>query len=149
MSDLNKWMGIGRLGQDPEVKQMPGSGDSVANFSIATTEKWKDKNSGEQKEATEWHRITVFGGLARVCGEWLRKGSQVYIEGKLRTRKWKDKDGHERFTTEIICKEMQMLGSKSDNQGGAAKPSSRPTGPAPGPEHGNSEKEDFDDDIPF
>lgn len=148
MSDLNKVMLIGRLGQDPEVKAMP-SGDTVANFSIATTEKWKKKDTGEAQERTEWHRISVFGGLARVCGEYLRKGAQVYIEGQIRTRKWQDKQGNDRFTTEIIGKEMQMLGSKRDNQGGQAGDSRPADRQDSGGGRGESGKEDTDDDIPF
>lgn len=148
-SDLNKVQLIGRLGADPEVKTLP-SGESVANFNVATTEKWKDKKTGDEQSRTEWHRIVAFGGLAKICGDYLKKGSQVYIEGQLRTRKWTDKNNVERYTTEIHSFDMKMLGSRADNTGSAAaRPSSRPTGPAPGPEAGNSNKEDFDDDIPF
>jgi len=147
-SDLNKITLIGRLGADPEVKALP-SGESVANFNVATTDKWKDKQNNEQSR-TEWHRIVVFGGLAKVCGEYLRKGSQVYLEGQLRTRKWTDKNNIERYTTEAHCFDMKMLGSRADNPGAAAKPSNRPTGPAPGPESGTaSGKDAFEEDIPF
>lgn len=145
MSDLNRWSGIGRLGQDPEVRQLT-SGESVASFSIATTDKWKDKKTGEQQERTEWHRISVFGGLAKVCGDYLKKGSQVLIEGQLRTRKWTDKQGVERYTTEINCHNMQMLGGGKQAGEGGVK-SNRPTGPAPGPDAGS--KEEFDSEIPF
>lgn len=146
-NDLNKVMLIGRLGKDPEMHAMP-SGDQVANFSVATGSSWKDKETQEKHERVEWHRISVFGGLAKVCGQYLKKGSQVFIEGELRTRKWQDKQGQERYTTEIICQNMQMLGGKNDGAGAANKPpppSERPAG-APG----RSQKpEDFDDDIPF
>lgn len=146
-SDLNKVMLIGRLGGDPEVKTLP-SGEQVANFSLATSDKWKDKATGDKKEATEWHRIVIYGGLAKICGEYLKKGSQVYLEGKNRTRKWTDKGGVERYTTEVMCHEMKMLGRGEGS--GDTKPKSRPTGPAPGPEGGTaSGKDDFDDDIPF
>jgi single-strand DNA-binding protein len=106
---VNKAIIVGHLGQDPEVKYMP-SGSAVANVSIATTESWKDKNSGEKQEKTEWHRVIFFGRLAEVVGEYMKKGSQVYVEGRLQTRKWTDKNGVERYTTEIVANEMQMLG---------------------------------------
>lgn len=143
--DLNKVMLIGRLGKDPEGNILP-SGDQVANFSIATGEKWKDKESGEQKERTEWHRISVWGGLAKVCMTYLKKGSQVYIEGQLRTRKWTDKQGIERFSTEVICSDMQMLGGKSEGGGSASKPPQANERPAGAP---TRQRDDFDDDIPF
>jgi len=140
---------IGRLGADPEGRQMP-SGEQVVNFSVATSERWKDKGTGEQKEVTEWHRIVIYGGLAKVCMDYLRKGSQVYLEGKNRTRKWTDKNQIERYTTEIICNEMKMLGSRGEGATAEKPRSARPTGPAPGPETGTSnDKDDFDDDIPF
>ena len=116
MASVNKVILIGNLGRDPEVRYLP-SGDAVANFSIATTDKWKDK-SGEMQEQTEWHRIAFFGRQAEICGEYLRKGSQVYVEGRLQTRKWTDKDGHERYTTEIRGDRMQMLGGRG---GGSAE----------------------------
>lgn len=147
-SDLNKIMLIGRLGGDPESKSLP-SGEQVVNFSLATSDKWKDKSSGEQKQSTEWHRIVIYGGLAKICADYLKKGSQVYLEGKNRTRKWTDKNQVEHYTTEVICHEMKMLGSRGEGSG-EARPKSRPTGPAPGPESGTaSGKDDFDDDIPF
>ncbi len=147
---VNKVILIGNLGQDPEVKYMP-SGDAVANVSLATTESWKDKQTGEQVEKTEWHRLVFFKRLAEIAGEYLRKGSQVYIEGNLQTRKWQDKSGNDRYTTEIRVREMQMLGGRDggdagsrDFQGGGRQsaPSAQPSAaPQPEPE--------FDDDIPF
>lgn len=124
MASINKVIVVGNLGRDPETKYMP-SGDAMTNIAVATTDKWKDKASGEQKEATEWHRISFFGKLAEIAGQYLKKGSQVYIEGKLRTRKWQDKDGVEKYTTEIIADTMQMLGSR---QGASSQdePAERP-----------------------
>lgn len=112
---VNKWIGIGNLGQDPQINYTQ-SGGAVANVSVATSERWKDKNTGENKEATEWHRVIFFGRLAEVAGQYLRKGSQIYVEGKLQTRKWTDKQGVERYSTEIVAREMQMLDSRQDNQ---------------------------------
>jgi single-strand DNA-binding protein len=126
MASVNKVIIVGNLGRDPEVRTFP-SGDRVANVTIATTDRWKDKTSGEMKEATEWHRVVFNGRLGEIAGEYLRKGSQVYIEGSLRTRKWTDKDGVEKFTTEIRADQMQMLG-KREGMGG----------PGPGDEDGNS-----------
>lgn len=156
MASLNRATLIGNLGRDPEVRYMP-SGDAVANLAIATTEKWKDKQTGEQKEATEWHRVAFFGKLADVCGQYLKKGSQVYVEGKIQTRKYTDKDGIEKYTTEIRGESMVMLGGRSDGAG--AQPQSAP---AQGQQQRNSYAEakgkpqpqrqvgdDFDDDIPF
>ena len=118
MASLNKVQIIGNLGRDPEMRTFP-SGDQAANVTIATTDRWKDKNSGEQKEATEWHRVTFHGKLAEIVGQYLRKGSQVYVEGSLRTRKWTDQaSGQERYATEIRADSMQMLGGKSDGQQG-------------------------------
>jgi single-strand DNA-binding protein len=143
---INKVIIVGNLGNDPETKYMP-SGGAVTNLSVATNESWKDKQTGEQKDRTEWHRVAMFGRLAEISAEYLRKGSQVYIEGKLRTRKWQDQQGNDRYTTEIIADEMQMLGGR----GGA--PSVGGGGPAPsGPSQGGGgpgPAEDFDDDIPF
>src|ERR1700726_989926 len=116
---INKVILIGNLGADPETRAMP-SGTTVANLRIATSESWRDKQSGEQQERTEWHRVALFGRLAEIAGEYLRKGSQVYIEGSLRTRKWQDKQGNERFSTEIVGNELQMLGSRGGGAGGAA-----------------------------
>ncbi len=116
---VNKVILIGHLGADPESRAMP-SGSSVANLRIATTESWRDKQSGEQQERTEWHRVALFGRLAEIASEYLRKGSQVYIEGSLRTRKWQDKQGNERYSTEIVGNEMQMLGGRGGGGAGAA-----------------------------
>ncbi len=139
---INKVIIVGNLGQDPETRYMP-SGAAVTNFTVATNESWKDKQTGEQKDRTEWHRVAMFGRLAEVAAEYLRKGSQVYIEGKLRTRKWQDRDGKDRYTTEIIADEMQMLGGRG---GGSAPMSSEsaPVSASPQPP-----ADDFDDDIPF
>ncbi len=153
---INKVILVGNVGGDPETRYMP-SGSAVTNITIATNESWKDKQTGEQKERTEWHRVAMFNRLAEIAAEYLRKGSQVYIEGKLRTRKWQDKSGNDRYTTEIIADEMQMLGgrggggggnfgggSQGDSQGGS-QGGSQDSGnapPQPGPD-------DFDDDIPF
>ena len=120
MASVNKAILVGALGKDPETRFMP-DGKAVANFSIATSESWKDKNSGEKKEVTEWHRISVFGGLAEICGQYLKKGSSVYIEGKIQTRKWKDKEGNDRYTTEIVADKMQMLGGKQEAKPHTAK----------------------------
>ena len=141
---VNKVILVGNLGKDPETKYMP-SGDCVCNFSIATTESWKDKTTGEKVEKAEWHNIVMYRRLAEIAGEYLRKGSQVYIEGKLKTRKWQDKSGNDRYTTEIEAREMQMLGARGGNAGmgaPAAQQSSPP--PAQAPAGG-----DFEDDIPF
>ena len=150
MASVNKWIGIGNLGKDVEMRYA-ASGDAVANFSIACTESWKDKNSGEKKEQTEWVRCTVFGKLAEICGQWLKKGSQVYIEGSIRTRKWTDKEGVERYTTEIRVDEMKMLGSKP---AGGQREDSGDYAPAPQRDVGGAppNKRSFDDlgdDIPF
>ncbi|MGH8631463.1 MAG: single-stranded DNA-binding protein [Burkholderiales bacterium] len=154
MASVNKVILIGNLGRDPEVRYMP-SGDAVTNISIATTETWKDKN-GEKQEQTEWHRVALFGKTAEIAGEYLKKGSQVYIEGRLQTRKWTDKEGHERYTTEIRADRMQMLGSRS---GGSERmppadedraPASADGGKKPAPAaKGAGNLEDMEDDIPF
>jgi single-strand DNA-binding protein len=114
---INKVILIGNLGQDPEVRYMP-QGGAVANLSIATSESWKDKATGEMKEQTEWHRVVIYQRLAEIAGEYLRKGSKVYIEGKLKTRKWQDQQGVERYTTEIVANELQMLDGRGEGQGG-------------------------------
>ena len=124
MASVNKVIVVGNLGKDPETRFMP-DGKAVCSFSVATTDKWTDKATNEKKEATEWHRISSFGRLAEICGEYLKKGSQVYIEGKLRTRKWQDKEGQDRYTTEIIADAMQMLGSRSGMGGGEAARNAR------------------------
>lgn len=144
---LNKVMIIGRLGQDPETKFLP-SGDAVCNISIATDESYKNKE-GQKVEKTEWHRVTMFGKLAEITGQYLRKGSQVYIEGKLETRKWQHSDGSDRYTTEIKAFQMQMLDSKGDNGGQAAPAQSKPEPQQSAPASGGNMPEpidDFDDD---
>lgn len=146
---VNKVILIGNLGKDPEIRYTPG-GDAIANLTIATSESWKDKQSGEQKEITEWHRVVAYGRLAQIMGEYLKKGSKVYVEGSLRTRKWQDKDGQDRYTTEVRCNEMQMLdgrggGDQSAQQRGGGRPQSNQ--PAMSDEGFNEPA--FDDDIPF
>jgi single-strand DNA-binding protein len=157
MASINKVIIVGNLGRDPETRYMP-SGDAMTNIAIATTDKWKDKASGEQKEATEWHRVAMFGKLAEIAGQYLKKGSQVYIEGKLRTRKWQDKDGVEKYTTEIIADTMQMLGSRQGMGGGASMdegysspaPAARQNAGAARPAAKPAPNfSDMDDDIPF
>ncbi|CAI1824471.1 Helix-destabilizing protein [Serratia marcescens] len=159
---VNKVILVGYLGQDPEIRYMP-SGGAVATLSLATSESWRDKQSGEQKEKTEWHRVVLFGKLAEIAGEYLRKGSQVYIEGQLRTRKWTDSDGVDRYTTEVAVNvggSMQMLGGRSpDNASGQRSQNSwgKPQQPThsgtPAQQQaqsgGNEPPMDFDDDIPF
>ncbi len=145
---VNKVILVGNLGKDPETKYMP-SGDCVCNFSIATTESWKDKSSGEKIEKTEWHNIVMFRRLAEVAGEYLRKGSQVYIEGKLKTRKWQDKSGADRWTTEIEAREMQMLGARGGNAGMDAPAQQQSAPPSASPRAPQSGGPDYEDDIPF
>ncbi len=149
---INKVILVGNLGADPETRYMP-SGGAVTNLSIATSESWKDKQTGEQNERTEWHRVAMFNRLAEIAAEYLRKGSQVYIEGKLRTRKWQDRDGNDRYTTEIIADEMQMLGGRGGSGGGGGS-YDRGGSSGGGSRSGGSSQpppadEDFDDDIPF
>ena len=151
MASVNKVILIGNLGRDPETRYMPDGG-AVANVSIATTDTWKDKN-GEKQEKTEWHRVAFFGKLAEIAGEYLKKGSQVYVEGRLQTRKWQDKDGQDKYTTEIIADRMQMLGSRQGmgggaREGGGERESSRPAAKPAGKPAG-SKFDDFEDDIPF
>ena len=141
---VNKVILIGNLGQDPETRYMP-SGGAVTNLRIATNESWKDKQTGELQERTEWHRVVMFERLAEIAAEYLRKGSQVYIEGTLRTRKWQDKDGNDRYTTEIRANEMQMLGGRS---GAGAPAMDRGSRDEPAPARAGV-ADDFDDDIPF
>ena len=152
---VNKVIIVGNVGNDPETKYMP-SGSAVTNMSVATNESWKDKQTGEQKDRTEWHRVAMFGRLAEIAAEYLRKGSQVYIEGKLRTRKWQDKQGNDRYSTEVIADEMQMLGGRGGAPamgGGGPSPSGPPSGQSSGPPSGGAPgpapAQDFDDDIPF
>ncbi len=148
---VNKAIIVGSLGADPEVKQL-ASGSAVANISVATNESWKDKNSGENIEKTEWHRVVVFGKLAEICGQYLRKGSQVYFEGKLQTRKWQDQSGQDRYSTEIVANEMQMLGGRSSdsNETTAHNPLQQEQ---PQTSQANAQRADdipgFDEDIPF
>jgi len=157
---INKVILIGNLGKDPEVRYMP-SGGAVANLTVATSESWKDKKTGENQDKTEWHRVVMFNRLGEIAGEYLKKGSKVYIEGKLQTRKWQNKDGQDQYTTEIVANEMQMLDSRggaggsdfgggSQGQGGGYQ--QKPQSSAPqqsAPQQNNSGFDDFDDDIPF
>jgi single-strand DNA-binding protein len=148
MASVNKVILVGNLGKDPETRYLP-NGEAVSNCTIATTDSWKDKTSGEKKEATEWHRVVFYRRLAEIAGQYLKKGSQVFIEGSLKTRKWTDKEGHERYTTEIVADAMQMLGSR---QGGGDSTSSapRPAGASPAPAAtGGSGFGDMENDIPF
>ena len=162
MASVNKVILVGNLGQDPETRYAP-SGDAICNLRVATTETWKDKQSGEKREATEWHRVVLFGRQAEVASDYLKKGSQIYVEGRLQTRKWQDKDGQDRYTTEIRCDDFKMLGSRvgagaaqpnrSNDQGvgnrqQAPQSQQRPA-PASGGGGGNGGFGDFDDDIPF
>jgi single-strand DNA-binding protein len=155
---VNKVILVGHLGRDPEVRYTP-DGRAICNFTMATTDSWKDKNSGEKREKTEWHRIVVFGKLAEICGEYLAKGRQVYIEGKLQTRKWQGQDGQDRWTTEVVVDgfngTMQMLGSREGGGGGQAAGGRRPQGNTGGGMSGGGDYNsppaypDADDDIPF
>ncbi len=157
---LNKVMLIGNLGADPEVRYTAGD-KAVANIRLATAESWRDRESGEQQERTEWHRVVFFGRLAEIVNEYLRKGSQVYVEGSIRTNKWQDRDGNDRYTTEIIASEMQMLGGRGSGggeraEGGAERPQraraaagQNAGGGSGGAAQGEPPMGDFDDDIPF
>ncbi len=148
---INKVILVGNLGQEPEVRYMP-SGGAVANITLATSESWRDKATGEQKEKTEWHRVVLFGKLAEVAGEYLRKGSQVYIEGKLATRKWTDQAGVEKYTTEIhvnVGGVMQMLGSRQGGDGQQQRPAPQRQQQTQRPAQQEEPPMDFDDDIPF
>jgi single-strand DNA-binding protein len=162
MASVNKVILVGNLGRDPEVRYMP-DGAAIANISVATTDQWKDKN-GEKQERTEWHRVAFFGKLAEIAGEYLKKGSQVYVEGRLQTRKWQDKEGQDRYTTEIVADRMQMLGSRAGMGGGAGDGGDRgapqqfddapasAAGKKPaaaGVKAAGSKFDDFEDDIPF
>ena len=148
MASVNKVILIGNLGRDPEIRYLP-SGDAIANLRVATTDTWKDKN-GDKQEATEWHTVVFFGKQAEVCGQYLKKGSQIYVEGSLRTRKWQDKEGNDRYSTEVRGDRMQMLGSRGG--GGATADYEAPPAAAGG---GSQAKpagggfDDLDDDIPF
>jgi single-strand DNA-binding protein len=159
---VNKVILVGNLGKDPEIRYSPNGG-AVANITIATSESWKDKVSGEKQEKTEWHRVVFFGRLAEIAGEYLKKGAQIYVEGRLQTRKWQDKEGKDRYTTEIVANEMQMLGSREgrgapadhgDFDQSASHQESRPAARAPagapaGAPSTSGGMGDFDDDIPF
>jgi len=152
---VNKVILVGNLGQDPDVKYMP-NGDAVVNVTLATSDTWKDKATGENREKTEWHRIVMFRRLGEIAGEYLRKGSKVYIEGKLQTRKWQAQDGSDRYTTEIVANEMQMLDSRgsqdtSANSGGFSQRPAPAAKPAPAAQQPQAApvNTDFDDDIPF
>lgn len=152
MASVNKVILIGNLGADPETRYLP-SGDAVTNIRIATTESWKDK-SGEKQEHTEWHRIAFFGKVAEIAGEYLKKGSPVYVEGRIRTRKWEDKEGQERFSTEIVADRMQLLGGKRDEAGSGERTqrTQRPAaaaGSAPAKARQPGAFDEMDDDIPF
>ena len=165
MASVNKVILVGNLGKDPEVRYMP-SGDAITNITMATTDSWKDKN-GEKQEKTEWHKVAFFGKLAEIAGEYLKKGSQVYVEGRLQTRKWQDKEGQDRYTTEIVADRMQMLGSRSGGgnyevqdkapagEGRESSSSSAPSSSGSGPSSGKPPAKkggdfvDFEDDIPF
>jgi single-strand DNA-binding protein len=144
---VNKVILVGNLGRDPEVRYMP-SGNAVANVTLATTESWKDKQTGEKQERTEWHNVVFYSRLAEIAGEYLKKGSQVYVEGSLRTRKWQDKSGNDRYTTEIIASEMQMLGGRGGSAGYAAGDAKPPMVEQSASSAGSAAP-DFDDDIPF
>ena len=154
---INKVILVGNLGQDPETRAMP-SGKAVTNVRIATSDSWRDKQTGEQKESTEWHSVVFFDRLAEIAAEYLRKGSQVYVEGRLRTRKWQDKSGNDRYTTEIVANEMQMLGGRGGQSGGAmgggggqagSRAPSAPTEEFAPAGAGAKGEDALDDDIPF
>ena len=144
---VNKVTLIGNLGADPEVRYT-ANGSAVANIRLATAESWRDRESGETQERTEWHRVVFFSRLAEIVGDYLKKGSQVYIEGRLQTRKWQDRDGNDRYTTEIVANEMQMLGGRGG--GGGFDAPSQSSSPSPAQNSNNEPPmDDFDDDIPF
>ncbi|MBK1689973.1 single-stranded DNA-binding protein [Rubrivivax gelatinosus] len=166
MASVNKVILVGNLGRDPEVRYAP-SGSAICNVTIATSRQWKDKTSGERQEETEWHRVVFYDRLAEIAGEYLKKGRPVYVEGRLKTRKWTDKDGVEKYTTEIIAMEMQLLGGREGGGGGGGDygggddmgaaparraPAPRPQAPAPrapAPQKSSTGFDDMDDDIPF
>ena len=147
---VNKAIIVGNLGRDPEVRYS-ANGNAIANVTIATTESWKDRQSGERQEKTEWHRVVFFSRLAEIAGEYLKKGSQVYIEGRLQTRKWEDRDGNERYTTEIVANEMQMLGGRGggDSQSDSPPDYSQAEAAPASRGGGGGQDGDFDEDIPF
>ena len=158
MASVNKVILVGNLGRDPETRYT-ADGAAITNITIATSDRWKDKASGEMKEATEWHRVAFFGRLAEIAGEYLKKGSQVYVEGRIRTRKWQDKEGQDRYTTEVIAEEMKMLGSRQGMGGDPDAGADEPRAPARSAGAGSTSKPaaskpapsiaEMDDDIPF
>jgi single-strand DNA-binding protein len=160
MASVNKVILIGNLGRDPEVRYAP-SGSAICNVTIATSRQWKDKTSGEKQEETEWHRVVFYDRLAEIAGEYLKKGRPVYVEGRLKTRKWTDKDGVEKYTTEIVADQMQLLGSREgmgdgESRGGGGAPAARSSGGGggggasrPAPQKSSTSFDDMDDDIPF
>lgn len=151
MAGINKVIIVGRLGNDPEMRTMP-NGDTVANISVATSEVWNDKQTGERREVTEWHRIVLFRRNAEVAGQYLKKGSQVYVEGKLKTRKWQDQNGQDRYTTEIQADTLTMLGGRDDGGNATQQPQSKPQAKAAPQQQAilsPEEQPDFDSDIPF
>lgn len=148
MASVNKVILIGNLGRDPEVRYLPDGG-AITNISVATTDTWKDK-SGEKQEKTEWHRVSFFGKLAEIAGEYLKKGSQVYVEGRLQTRKWQDKEGQDRYTTEVVADRMQMLGSRGGGNAFEVVEKGQASAPAPASSGKSSGGfDDLEDDIPF
>ena len=155
MASVNKVILIGNLGRDPEVRYAP-SGSAICNVTLATSRQWKDKTSGERQEETEWHRVVFYDRLAEIAGEYLKKGRPVYVEGRLKTRKWTDKDGVEKYTTEIVADQMQLLGSREGmgeggGEGGGMRsaPASRPAASKPAAQKSSTGFDDMDDDIPF
>ncbi len=158
MASVNKVILIGNLGKDPEVRYTP-SGAAVCNLRLATTRQWKNRDSGERQEETEWHSVVLYDRQAEIAGEYLRKGRPVYIEGRLKTRKWQDKDGNDRYTTEIVAETMQLLGGRegmagADDAGGSGAPArsalaARPAPSKPAPQKSSTGFDDMDDDIPF
>lgn len=149
MASVNRVILVGNLGADPDQRFLP-NGDAVCNIKIATSEQWKDKGTGEKKEATEWHRVVFFRRLAEIAGQYLTKGSSVYVEGSLKTRKWQDKDGSDRYTTEIVGSEMKMLGGKSNGEQRQAPQADRPQAQSQiAPSKKKPTFDDMDDDIPF
>lgn len=153
MASVNKAIIVGNLGKDPEMRYMP-NGEAVCNITVATSERWKDKATGEKREITEWHRVVFYRKLAEIAGQYLKKGSPVYIEGRIRTRKWQDKEGQDRYTTEIEANEMQMLGSREGMGDAPPRESVAGSGgagnrPAAAPQPAGGSFNDFEDDIPF
>lgn len=147
MASVNKVILVGNLGADPEIRYMP-SGDPIANLRVATTDSYKDKSSGEKKETTEWHRVVMFNRLAEIAGQYLKKGSQVYLEGRIQTRKWTDKEGQERYSTEVVANEMKMLG-KREGMGAPADNDGADYSPTPPKNKPKPSFDDLGDDIPF